>query len=256
MPYNACKASASYTNGVLHICRRQMLHTVKPCFTQSAFTLIELLVVIAIIAILAAMLLPALQQARERGRSAACINLMNQLGKAAIFYTGDNNDYIVPYGNAAGGISMWYAAQKGTLNTYLNIDIKNASLGGYFYHKTDGILKTPLLCPSWPLKNLAVNNRSLGYGMNSKLTCVKQTRFLKPSRGCHFGESKGKAQVFYKTTDASLPSDDRHSGANNILFLDGHTRTMKFAEIPNAVVNSSAWESTFWDPLEYTNDNW
>ena len=42
--YNTCKASASYTGGVLHIRRRQMLHTAKPCFTQSAFTLIELLV--------------------------------------------------------------------------------------------------------------------------------------------------------------------------------------------------------------------
>ena len=41
--YNTCKASASYTGGVLHIRRRQMLHTAKPCFTQSAFTLIELL---------------------------------------------------------------------------------------------------------------------------------------------------------------------------------------------------------------------
>ena len=50
--YNACKASASCTGGALHICRRQMLHTAKPCFIQSAFTLIELLVVIAIITIL------------------------------------------------------------------------------------------------------------------------------------------------------------------------------------------------------------
>ena len=44
MPYNACKASASCTESALHICRRKMLHTAKPCFTRSAFTLIELLV--------------------------------------------------------------------------------------------------------------------------------------------------------------------------------------------------------------------
>ena len=216
-----------------------MSKRVKKSYT-SLFTLIELLVVIAIIAILAAMLLPALQKARERGRQSTCLSNMTTLGKASAFYLDDNRG-IVPYlYNTTSWSScsrVWYfpnnrpdatsTYKSGMLAPYMGISGTDEyalgySLGG-FSKKDGSYVANPFMCPSRKgvMQEIISRNPSLGTSYGGYCRSNNEgsiSRYRRPSYTVNAGESAmdGKTHIVGpNTADFPVFPHDNPNPADN-----------------------------------------
>ena len=239
-----------------------MKHTAK---TVPNFTLIELLVVISIIAILAAMLLPALSAARERARCANCISKLKQIGTATHMYATASKDYL-PYPTAlavnmstngySGGTSsstpLWQLYGGGYLGSTERItsplDKYLKAVEPYFHCPSDTnnykVNGSNITTSYWYRTD---NNRKADGSVNLATTDHDYRRFM-------ITDEPGNAWLFdmYPFRWLDTGRYDNHPNAFNMLKIGGHVRSTTLDVYRKAQL-TSGWQQAAYDFIDKDN---
>ena len=242
---------------------------------RAVFTLIELLVVIAIIAILAAMLLPALNKARERGMSSRCLGNVKQLGQYSSMYSMEYEDYIPLATNNPGESYTWAPSWIPLLWRYAYPQDK--SNGSDIVAALDTANSNVFVCPSFRIEENCHSGYSMNWSVNMKKdintmpSAANQERrkvsFTKyPSRtfliiddsGFRTYSSRGeigRLLTVQGLNAARCPASaivspwiTRHGGMSlNVAYLDGHASTTPAGKMYLGGYKGIFWTG-FYDP--------
>ncbi len=191
------------------------------------FTLIELLVVISIIAILAALLLPSLNRARNLAKATSCINNLKTFCVGYNLYAGDYADYFVLPNMPSGSVNPEWKSHSWWFDPYF--------LGSYVSTTKSVQVKYP--CPSKENAREYDGGNDWYYAQTSSTDTKKRSYFTKPSatlmlidyevRGFYYNTRSN----FDGTHASSRVPYYRHNNAANILFPDGHATTVKRSDL-------------------------